>query len=71
MIIRAPFTDQQVEDLKIWQSTGVMHPFTCGGCDRNRDDQGILIPMPEGWICPCGEYTQDWCHDFMLNDRNK
>lgn len=47
------------------------HPFTCcshNGCDRlKQPNEGALIPSTEGWICPCGNYTQDWCHDFMVN----
>jgi len=46
------------------------HPFTCcshDGCKRSeREDEGVLIPSNEGWICPCGEYKQNWCHDFMI-----
>jgi hypothetical protein len=83
--IEAPFTPEQVESLKQWQ-TGIIdieseaesgivsskmlvHPFTCGGeyCKRSeREDAGVLIPSTEGWVCPCGEYKQNWCHDFMV-----
>ena len=47
------------------------HPFTCmghEGCERpEKFDDGILIPSNDGFVCPCGKYKQDWCHDFMAN----
>ena len=50
------------------------HPFTCcshNDCDRlNQPNEGALIPSKEGWICPCGEYKQNWCHDFMVENGN-
>lgn len=69
-MVRAPFTDEQVIALQKWQDAGVIHPFTCcshDGCERSsREDHGVLIPTKEGWICPCGKWKQDWCHDFMI-----
>lgn len=32
---------------------------------RNCPDEGLLIATPQGWVCPCGKYTQDWAHGFM------
>lgn len=67
--VRAPFTTQQVKNLKDYQKRGDRHPFTCRGqyCDRSqRKDEGILIPTTEGMVCPCGKYTQDWVHQFMV-----
>jgi len=73
--IKTPFTVEQVEKLKEWQSNGMNHPFTCCGYDgcirKEQKNEGELIPYSEGWICPCGRYTQDWCHDFMLNTNPK
>lgn len=80
----APWTEEQVEKLKIWQRGNVVlptnngevvlgfptHPFTCcshNGCKRNEQpDDGALIPTADGWTCPCGEYKQNWAHDFMM-----
>ncbi len=46
------------------------HPFTCcsyEGCKRReKPNEGALMPSTDGWICPCGKYTQDWAHDFMV-----
>src|ERR1044072_7972748 len=79
--VKAPWSDEQVDKLNEWQAgmikinmlDGSMilmqtHPFTCGAvtCDRSaREDEGKLIPSNNGWVCPCGDYKQDWCHDFM------
>lgn len=69
--ITAPFTPEQVKKLQQWQNTLSFHPFTCcshEGCERGEDkDGGVLVPSTEGWICPCGKYTQDWAHDFMAD----
>lgn len=65
-MIRAPWTDAQVELLKQWQEHGMVHPFTCPGerpeCKGHRE----LIPTNDGWVCNCGEYKQDWAHGFMF-----
>lgn len=59
-MIKAPFTPAQIERLNRWQQTPGVHPYTCPGdrplCQDNRD----LIARREGWICTCGQYTQDW-----------
>ena len=71
--IKAPFTEEQVKKLEEWQANDRLHPFTCCSPEdikecqrRSKENEGILIPHKEGWICPCGKYTQDWCHDFMV-----
>lgn len=69
--IFAPFTPEQVEALKLWQSSGSFHPFTCcsyDGCKRMKQpNEGELIPTEEGWVCPCGKWKQEWCHTFMID----
>lgn len=66
--IKAPFTPEQVDWLRQYQECG-MHPFTCcshNGCVRlEQENDGQLIPTPEGWVCPCGKYKQDWAHAYM------
>lgn len=72
--VTAPFTDEQVASLKLFQQSG-FHPFTCcstdnegNHCERNKQpNSGALIPTNEGWVCPCGKYTQDWAHHFMTD----
>lgn len=29
------------------------------------ENEGILVATTEGWVCPCGEYKQNWAHSFM------
>ena len=80
--IKAPFSPEQVKLLNEYQEMGIMHPFTCGGqpmefededgkfTENSRDqcpNEGLLIATKQGWVCPCGKYTQDWAHDFMLD----
>lgn len=69
--ITAPFTEAQIKELIAFQASAG-HPFTCGGanCVRSeRADDGILIPRREGWVCPCGKYTQNWAHAFMADEK--
>lgn len=72
--ITAPFTDEQVERLTEYQNLRAMHPFTCCSpydvpkCTRaSGESDGVLIPRTEGFICPCGRYTQDWAYAFMAD----
>ena len=68
--IKAPWTDEQVKALNETQHLGFVHEFTCAGnnCKRSeREDNGILVATNEGWVCPCGEYKQDWAHEFMFD----
>lgn len=71
-VITAPFTKDQIEKLNEWQKSGRFHPFTCCSprdipeCQRrSRLNDGELIPTENGWVCPCGKFTQNWAHDFM------
>jgi hypothetical protein len=63
----APWTDEQVAALNVFQNQGRFHPFTCG-----RDHSGsspVLTATPEGWRCPVDDcdYTQDWALKSMLD----
>lgn len=65
--IYAPFTDEQVQKLNEFQKSRKMHPYTCMGefCDRSKtENEGILIATNQGWICPCGQYTQNDAPNF-------
>lgn len=80
--INAPFSDEQVILLNQYQSIEP-HPFTCcspeniSECLRASKEidgqiidgvsEGILVATNEGWICPCGKYTQDWAYKKMLS----
>lgn len=66
---KAPFTEEQVQRLEQWQ-VGAVHPFTCDGGPECGEGgfygANELKPTTAGWVCPCGKYTQDWCHDYMV-----
>lgn len=60
--ITAPFTPEQVKNLRAWQESDYVHPFTC--CNH----QTMTVEM-DGFHCPkCGT-VQTWCHDFMASGR--
>ncbi len=64
--INAPFTPEQVKYLDIVQRSRRYHPYTCmdnGDNCGNPDNRNLLVGE-EGYICPCGRYTQtvSWEH---------
>lgn len=70
----APWTQEEVDALNAFQTSGRMHPFTCP--DRNSTytphsddlgDVGVLVATPEGFRCPDCGYGQSWAHLFMLD----
>jgi len=69
-IIKAPFTDEQVIKLNEYQHAGKFHPFTgipkdMGSRRDCPDAECLLKATNAGWVCPCGDYTQDWAWEFM------
>jgi hypothetical protein len=54
-ILKAPWTDAQIEKLDKRQEDETKHPYTCD-CGHS------LEPFTSGWYCEnqCG-YSQDWC----------
>jgi len=60
------WTDEQVANLNAYQKDRRFHPFTCPGDNTHCQNQRDLIATREGWVCACGEYRQNWAHDFML-----
>jgi hypothetical protein len=61
MLIKAPFTFEQVEMMNEYQEMGVFHPYTC---PRDRSN---LYATPAGWVCLRCTYTQDSVHDFVID----
>lgn len=60
MIIKAPWTEEQVKMLNLYQTNCLFHPYTCGNGSHT------LTATRDGWICEeCQkngtEYKQDWC----------
>ena len=67
--IVAPFSSEQVEALNKYQANDLVHEYTCGAEDRSQcPSGGTLIATPDGWVCPCGKYTQRWAWN-PLRDR--
>ncbi len=60
-MIRAPWTDSQVQALNRYQTAGRFHPYTCGNrADHVKDKEGLLIATTDGWTCPECRYVQTW-----------
>ena len=70
-VIRPPWSDEQVEILKKYQSAHVMHPYTCPNRDGHpwdpEGDFGVLVPTRNGWVCRHCQYTQDWAWEGSLH----
>lgn len=61
MLIKAPFTLEQVEMMNEYQEMGVYHPYTC---PRDRSN---LHATPGGWICFRCKYTQKDVDEFVID----
>lgn len=57
-IKRAPFTDDEVRILKLWQENDYLHPYTCCG--------ETMEPTHNGLKCHVCEKLQDWVQDYSL-----
>lgn len=64
-MIKAPWTEDQVEALNKFQTTTRFHPFTCPNHHNNPYGDRNLVATTNGWICKNCNYTQDWAHGFM------
>jgi len=62
------WTEQQVKNLNDYQTSGVFHPYTCGGNRNGKSCRADLVATKDGWVCPegCG-YTQEWADASTLN----
>lgn len=58
------FTPDNVDSINGYQACGMWHPFTCG---NNHDGERVLVATVTGMNCPICDYTQDWCHRFMID----
>lgn len=67
----ALWSDEQVESLNSFQNDESFHPFTCPGEHDSCENKRNLVATNDGWICACGDYKQNWAHEFMLNWENK
>jgi hypothetical protein len=63
MMIEAPWTDTQVDNLNRWQRCDFVHEFTC---PNHHDGSRVLIARNDGWHCPSCDYRQTWAHAGMV-----
>lgn len=59
-MIKVPWTAEQVEALNRVQGDPRLHPYTCPGDNGVLCADRLLLATPDGWVCNCGRYTQDW-----------
>lgn len=59
-----PWTEIQVERLRLRQQTNMLHPYTC-----MKHSHRALTPTTNGWVCgaPGCDYSQNWAHDIDIN----
>lgn len=65
------WSKEQVDRLNDFQKSGMFHPFTCPGDKPECQNHRELIATETGWVCACGEYHQNWAHDFMMGELPK
>jgi hypothetical protein len=63
-MVRAPWTEAQIDALERFQHQKGVHPFTC---PEHSDKE--LVATHRGWICRYCDYTQHWANDFMMMQR--
>ena len=76
-VTKAPWTEDQVAALQSHQENPRVHPYTCTQRDlpghkeyaqkNGQYDHGMLVPTPNGWVCPVCSYTQNWAFMFTLD----
>lgn len=64
-VVITPWTPEQVATLNANQSSGFMHPYTCGTKEKHEPGaDSMLVATATGWKCSSCDYTQAWAHDF-------
>ena len=58
--VEAPWTDEQVENLRRRQAAQWLHPYT-------GPDHVDLVPSREGWRLPDGTIFQTWAHQYDVD----
>lgn len=66
MTVKAPWTQDQVAALELYQQHPRFHPYTCPYTHDWRNRR--LVPTVDGWVCghPHCDYTQDWAHSMAF-----
>ena len=67
--LRAPFSEQDADNLNRFQASGKFHPFTCVRGHEDRGHVSLVAVAGAGWICPVTacDYTQEWAHAAMAD----
>lgn len=62
-------TQDQINSFNEFQRAGWTHPFTCGTKEKHecKVDEDVLVARENGLSCPSCDFTQIWCHDWMLD----
>lgn len=62
-MLKAPWTAEQVNNLRKRQLEPSLHPYTCEKCGS------VLYPKASGWKCSKNgcDYIQDWAHASDAN----
>lgn len=55
----APWSAEQLEELRAFQADGRFHSYTCGV----ESTHPPLVPTPEGFVCEACGYRQGWAFD--------
>jgi hypothetical protein len=63
ILVKAPWTAEQVDTLNRFQNLGYVHEFTCG---NDHEGSRALVATRAGWICPNCDYRQDWANEAMF-----
>ena len=73
--MKAPWTPEQVEALNKYQNTTGIHPYTCPNEQCTGKEKLALVSLPaelvatpDGWKCPYCGYTQNWAHDYSIDN---
>lgn len=61
----APWTDEEVDNINHFQSSGVYHPFTCNCPHPVRNSR--LIAYNDGLRCEHCGYRQAWVFGYMAD----
>jgi hypothetical protein len=64
----APWNEYDVQTLNLFQSSAILHPYTCGDELCRRSTMAApLVAHPDGWRCQHCSYTQNWASSVMLD----
>jgi phage FluMu protein Com len=54
-----PDNESVIERLKLWQTSGIFHPYTCGNCSSDQVLDPVEIDGKVVMKCPKCDYVQE------------